>query len=211
MKFTKKLAVFGSAVLLTFSSMVFAANYVEGTHYQVVAKPGIPSVPGKIEVLEFFWYGCPHCYKLEGKVTKWKKSLPEDVNFVAMPAVAAPHWKVLGSAYFAAESLGIAERSHSGVFNAIHRDKRPLNTPAQVASFYTQYGVTEQQVLDKMESFGVKTSLRKSESLFRQYQLTGVPAIIVNGKYQPISKSYDEMLKVVDFLIERERKEMLSE
>lgn len=195
---------------LLFSSVAFSNSYVEGQHYRVLDKPGIPSSPGKIEVREFFWYGCPHCFKLEAKLTEWKKNIPADVNLVTTPAVAAPNWQVLAAAYLAAENLGIIEKSHSATFNALHRDRKILNTPEQVAEFYTQFGVAKQDVLDQMNSFGVKTTLRKSEALFRQYQLTGVPAIIVNGKYQPTGQSYDEMMRVVDFLIEKERKEMLS-
>jgi thiol:disulfide interchange protein DsbA len=195
---------------LMFSGFAFSESYVEGKHYRVLDKPGIPTAPGKIEVREFFWYGCPHCFSLEGKVANWKKSLASDVNFVASPAVAAPNWQVLGAAFFAAENLGIAEKSHGAVFNAIHRDKKTLSTPDQVAEFYTQFGVSKQDFLNQMDAFSVKTSLRKSEALFRQYQLTGVPAIIVNGKYQPTGHSYDEMLRVVDYLIEKERSEMVS-
>lgn len=199
-----------SIVGLMFSSLVFSESYVEGKHYLVLDKPGIPTAPGKIEVREFFWYGCPHCFSLEAKVATWKKSLASDVHFVASPAVAAPNWQVLGAAFFAAENLGIAEKSHTAVFNAIHRDRKILNTPDQVADFYTQFGVSKQDFLNQMDAFSVKTSLRKSEALFRQYQLTGVPAIIVNGKYQPTGHSYDEMLRVVDYLIEKERSEMRS-
>ena len=208
---------FSKALLLTVvlfsalaSASLYSAEFVEGEHYRVVDKPGIPAAPGKIEVREFFWYGCPHCFSLEGKLTPWRKTIASDVNFVATPAVAAAHWKVLGSAFLAAENLGISEKSHSAVFNALHRDRQVLNSPEQVAAFYTRFGVTEQDFLDQMNSFSTKTALRKAESLFRQYQLTGVPAIIVNGKYQPTSHSYDEMLRIVDFLIDKERKEMLS-
>lgn len=208
--FVKYLGAFLTASCLMLSSLAYSESYVEGEHYKVLDKQGIPSVPGKIEVREFFWYGCPHCFKLEGKLSEWKKTLPADVNFVTTPAVAAPNWQTLGAAYLAAGNLGILEKSHSATFNAIHRDRKILNTPEQIAEFYTQFGVAKQDVLDQMESFGVKTSLRKAEALFRQYQLTGVPAIIVNGKYQPIGHSYDEMLRVVDFLIEKERKEMIS-
>lgn len=207
---TKTLTVFLVSSCLVFSSLTSAETYVEGQHYRVLDKPGIPSAPGKIEVREFFWYGCPHCFKLEGKLTEWKKTLPADVNLVTTPAVAAPNWQVLAAAYLAAENLGIIEKSHSATFNALHRDRKILNTPEQVAEFYVQFGVAKQDVLDQMNSFGVKTELRKSEALFRQYQLTGVPALIVHGKYQPTGQSYDEMLRVVDFLIEKERKAMLS-
>ncbi len=205
MKFNKWFT--GSLVVLALlvSTHIKAEIFVEGRHYQVIANPGIPEIPGKIEVREFFWYGCPHCFSLEGKLQSWKKNLANDVSFITTPAVAAPHWKPLGAAYYAAESLKIKDQSHSAMFNALHRDKQRIQTPEQIAAFYSQFGVEQQAFLDQMESFSVKTSLRKAESLFRQYQLTGVPAIIVNGKYQPVSSSYDEMLRIVDFLIEKER------
>ena len=196
--------------LTLFGAASYAAEYVEGTHFRVLEKPGIPSAPGKIEVRDFFWYGCPHCYSLEGKMSVWKKTMAEDVNFVATPAVAAPSWKLLGSAYFAAENLKVAEKGHTALFDALHKDRQRIATPDQAAAFYSQFGVSKEAFLEQMESFAVKTSLRRAENLFRQYQLTGVPAIIVNGKYQVTSKSYDEMLRIVDFLIEKERREALA-
>ena len=171
---------------------------------------GFQEVLGKIEVKEFFWYGCPHCYTLEGKLKEWKKTLPSDVNFVGAPAIAAAHWKVLGLAYLAAENLGISEQSHDAVFAALHKDRKILSTPEQVAEFYSQFGVEKEAFLEEMNSFSVKTAARRAENLFRQYQLTGTPALIVNGKYQPVSRSYDELLRIVDFLIEKERKAMDS-
>lgn len=213
MLFTHKRFLLPFLVLIGLMSNapVFAQEYVEGEHYRLVETPGIPELPGKIEVREFFWYGCPHCYTLEGKLSSWKKNLPDDVNFIATPALAAPHWKILGEAFLAAQNLGIAEESHSAVFNALHRDRKTLSTPEQVASFYSQFGVSEKDFLAQMNSFTVKTAARKAEGLFRQYQLTGTPAIIVNGKYQPVSKSYDELLRIIDFLIEKERQEVLSQ
>lgn len=196
------------------SSIGFAAEsagkYIEGRDYKVLKTPGIPSTFGKIEVREFFWYGCPHCFKLEQSISPWKRGLAKDVDFVMTPAVAAPHWKVLGAAYYAAKNLGLSDKAHSDIFNHIHKHRHSLNTPGQVAKFYSQYGVSKDEFLKEMESFSVKTAMRKSTSLFRQYQLSAVPAIVVNGKYQPMAKTYQEMLKVVDFLVEKERKAMMG-
>ena len=189
----------------TFLGVVMADNYVEGKNYRVLERPGIPSVPGKIEVQEFFWYGCPHCYQLEGKISAWSKTLPADVNFIHTPAVAAPHWELLASGYFAANNLGVAKEAHAALFDALHRDRKRIATTEQLAAFYKDYGVEEAAFLAQINSFTVKTALRKSEQSFRQYGLTGVPAVIVNGKYQVLGQSYDEMLRVVDFLIDKER------
>ncbi len=210
MKFLK-LSIFTLTVALAFfSALAVSAEYQEGKHYRVLENPGIPSEPGKVEVREFFWYGCPHCFKLEGALDSWKKSLPDDVSFVPTPAVSAPHWKVLGNAYYAAESLGIADKGHKAMFKALHVDRQRYNTPAQVAEFYAQFGATEQEFMDKMNSFSVKTAMRRSDNLFRQYQLTGVPALIVNGKYQVVGANYAEMLKITDYLISKERKATLQ-
>jgi thiol:disulfide interchange protein DsbA len=205
-----KSLLLGVFLLGCFPSFAQAEVFKEGEHYMLVDNPGIPSEPGKIEVREFFWYGCPHCFSLEGKITPWKKNLSEDVNFIATPAIAAPHWKLLGNAYFAAKSLGIVEKSHASLFASIHKDRKRYTTPEQVAEFYSQFGVSKEDFLKQMNSFSNKTSMRKAEALFRQYQLTGTPAIVVNGKYVPASRSYDEMLRIVDFLIEKERKAALS-
>jgi len=132
------------------------------------------------------------------------------VNFVLTPALAASHWTLLGSAYFAAESLGVAEKTHDALFDYIHKDRNQLSTPDAVAVFYEQYGVSKEDFLKQMNSFTVKTEMRKAEALFRQYQLTGTPVIVVNGKYVPASRSYPEMLRIVDFLVEKERRESLT-
>ncbi len=201
-----------SMASLLISFTVQAAEYEEGKDYILVANPGIPSVPGKIEVREFFWYGCSHCYSLQGYLIDWKKNLSADVNFVTTPAVAetAGHWKLLGTAYFAAESLGVAEKSHDALFDYIHRDHNRVATPEDAADFYVQYGVSKEDFLNQMRSFTVKTELRKAEALFRQYQLEGTPSIVVNGKYIPVSRSFPEMMRIVDFLIEKERREGFS-
>jgi len=187
-----------------------ADAYHEGKNYRVLERPGIPSVPGKIEVREFFWYGCPHCYQLEGKISAWSRTLPSDVNFIHTPAVAAPHWELLASGYFAASNLGVAKEAHAALFDALHKDRKRIATAEQLAAFYKDYGVEESAFLAQLNSFAVKTALRKSEQSFRQYGLTGVPAVIVNGKYQVLGQSYDEMLRVVDFLIDKERQAMNS-
>ena len=197
-------------VSLFLSFSLQAAEFEEGKDYMLLANPGIPSVPGKIEVREFFWYGCSHCYTLQGYIIDWKKRQSEDVNFVLTPALAADHWKLLGTAYFAAENLGVAEKSHDALFDYIHKDRNQNSTPEAAAVFYEQYGVKKDELLNQMNSFTVKTEMRKAESLFRQYQLTGTPAIVVNGKYVPASRSYPEMLRIVDFLVEKERREGLS-
>lgn len=209
------ISVFG-LVFFTLSSLLFvetesfAETFVEGQHYKVLNTPGAVDDPSKIEVREFFWYGCGHCYKFEAYLNPWKKGLADDVNVVLTPGLAAPHWKLLGSGYYAAKNLGIDKQSHKALFDAIHKDKRSMVTADQLASFYSAYGVTEDAFKDQLNSFSVKTSTRKAEQLFRQYGLTGVPAVVVNGKYQAVAKNFQEMIQVIDFLVEKERRALAS-
>lgn len=196
-------------VLALFSSLAMAADFVEGKHYVKLATPVAVSEPGKIEVAELFWYGCPHCFEFEPYIEPWIKTLPDDVRFERVPGTFSKLWKTHASAFYAAEALGIGEKLHADFFNRIHRQNQRLADNNSLAKFFAEYGVTETQAKKALKSFGVKSRVQQAGARLRGYQAMGVPGIVVNGKYRidtGMAGSWTNMLKVAEFLIEKERK-----
>jgi thiol:disulfide interchange protein DsbA len=180
-----------------------------GTHYRVMTPVQPTSVdPGKIEVLEIFWYGCPHCYTLEPHLKEWvENEMPSNAEFVRIPATLNRSWQVHARAYYTAEALGQLDEIHDGLFKALNVDRNPLNTEDKLIEFFAGYGVSEQEFLEAFNSFAVQTKLRRADSLVRRYRITGVPAMVVNGKYvtgADMSGGIPQLFEVVEFLIEKE-------
>ncbi|QKI88087.1 thiol:disulfide interchange protein DsbA/DsbL [Thiomicrorhabdus xiamenensis] len=176
-----------------------------GVHYKVLKKPQ-PIAPAKKKVVEVFGYGCPHCYHLEDSLNEWLKNKPEDVEFERMPVVFNnPNWIFMARVFYTAQELGILEQSHEAFFHAIHRDRKPLFSVDALADFYTQFGVEKQKFIDTYTGFSVDQKIRQAGKLTRDYEVEGVPALIVNGKYLtdvPMAGSRKELWQVVDQLVE---------
>lgn len=194
---------------LGLSGLALAAEPVAGEDYQVLDE-AVPSQveDGKIEVTEAFWYGCPHCYNLEDPLNAWVAELPDDVAFVRMPATMGGDWNKHAAAFFAASELGILEEVHEDFFDAIHQDGRQLTEVDEVAAFFADYGVSEEEASKALTSFGVKSQVNQAHARMRAYQLMGVPGLIVDGRYviTPGSAgSLDNMLQIADALVAQVR------
>jgi thiol:disulfide interchange protein DsbA len=172
--------------------------YKEGVHYELLPEPVATSTDDKIEVVELFWYGCPHCFKLEPQVESWLKNKPENVEFVRIPAVLGRHWEIGARAYYTAEELGILEQTHQAMFDAIHVQNRPMADEQQLAEFFAEHGVDQAAFEKAFKSFNVQAKFSRAQELVRRYRIRGVPSLIVNGKYK--ASSFD----VVDYLISKE-------
>lgn len=194
-----------TAMVMAFSANAMAADYVAGKDYTVIKNPGKVDVPGKIEVREFFWYGCPHCFKLEPYMQTWLKALPKDVNFVRSPAAMNKTWEQGARAYYVSEELGIRKKTHLPLFHAVQVENKQLFDQASQAKFFTKFGVPEAKFNSLYNSFSVSSKIAKSNQLAQQYQLTGVPAVVVNGKYV-VQGEDGKVTQVVNYLIEKERK-----
>lgn len=199
-----------AAIALLFAAWAVAAEqaYQEGVSYERVTPPQPTENPNKIEVMEFFWYGCPHCYRFEPHLEAWLQDLPEDVYFIRQPAVFSPLWKIHAKAYFAAQALGVVDKVHADFYNAIQNQRRPLKTEDELAKFFAEQGVDEKRFRNAFHSFLVDTKLRQAETMSARYGVTGVPAVIINGKYRtngPLAKSYPNMVSIMNYLIEKER------
>jgi thiol:disulfide interchange protein DsbA len=189
-----------------------AQEYTDGKEYLSLKTPQPTSSGEKIEVMEVFYYGCPHCYRLEPFLESWNSSKPGDVVFVRMPAVFGPSWEMLAKAYYTAELLGVTDKIHHALFKAIHQDKKKVGDVAAVQGIFLEQGVSAEVFNNTFNSFDVSVKLNRAKQLAgkppNKYGITGVPTIIVNGKYSTSGSqagSNQNIIKVMDYLIAEER------
>ncbi|RJG12646.1 thiol:disulfide interchange protein DsbA/DsbL [Pseudomonas cavernicola] len=201
-----------SAALATASLFGMTANAAEpiqaGKQYVELSSPVPVSKPGQIEVVELFWYGCPHCYHFEPTINPWVEKLPKDVNFIRIPAMFGGLWNVHGQLFITLESMKVENKVHAAIFEAIQKDGKKLATPEEMAEFLVTQGIDKDEFLKTYNSFGVKSQMEKAKKLAMAYQISGVPVLIVNGKYRfDISSSGgpEQALDVADQLIAKER------
>lgn len=195
-------------MLPVFSIAQAEEQWQAGKHYHVLSYPVRTRDASKVEVVELFWYGCPHCYSFNPLVHHWAKNLSDDVDFWLSPATFGKTWELHAQAFYAGEALGVQEKMHQPLFDAIARDHKPLSSQSALAKFFAGYGVDEDAFNKAFTSFSVKAKLGQANSRARGYRATGVPALVVNGKYRIDASSaggHENMLKVADFLIEQER------
>lgn len=186
------------------------AEYVEGTQYKRLAAP-VPTVDAsKVEVVELFWYGCPHCYRLEPDLNKWLKNKPANVVFVRVPGVFRPLWGFHAKVYYTAEVLGVLDQVNPAMFEAMHVQRRKMSSVDEVKALFAQYGVTSEKFDNAFNSFAVDAKVRRATDLTRRYGLEGVPALVINGKYVTdgvMAHGHNGMLQVTDYLISKESKQ----
>lgn len=185
------------------------ALYVEGVHYEVLAKPVRTADPAKIEVAEVFWYGCPHCYAFEPLISNWKEQLADDVVFVYSPGMWNQMMETHAQIYYAAEALGALDTVHPAAFDAIHQRNNYLQTPEAVKQLFVSNGVDADEFDKAWNSFSVTSKTKQAGTRMREYGVRGVPSLVVNGKYLITAggavATQSDMLKVADFLVEQER------
>jgi thiol:disulfide interchange protein DsbA len=171
-------------------------------------KPAQSTEPGpKVEVIEFFWYGCPHCFDLEPTLKKWLEHKPADVTFRRVPAIFRQSWVPGAQTFYTLESMGELDRMHSKVFDAIHVERQPFNDMAAITAWMGKNGVDAKKFEDTAKSFAVSGKVQRAQQMSAAYQLTGVPALVVDGKYIALGNSFDGMLAILDQLIDRARTE----
>ncbi len=199
----------GLLIVLCLPVMAQAADFVEGTNYQRIVPAQPTETKGKIEVVELFWYGCPHCHRFQPYMERWAKKLPADVEYRRMPAVLAQHWAIHARAFYAAEALGVLEEIHQPLFNAIHSEKRRLDTEERLADFFAGHGVSKEDFSKAFKSFAVDAKLRRAREMSRRYETRATPSVVVNGKYifstDNANGNFNTMIRIIDALIEQER------
>lgn len=201
-------ATLGGAIALPAQAQGKAPQ--EGTDYLVLDKPATTEAPaGKIEVVEFFWYSCPHCFRFEPQLQAWLKKLPKDIAFRRAPVSFRPDFEPQQRLYYVLESLNKVEELHKKVFDAIHIDKLPLNTADSIALWAEKQGINKAKFVEAYNSFPIVTKVRKATQLQDQYKVQGVPAIGVAGRWYTDGTqagSMEHALTVTDFLVGLARK-----
>lgn len=191
------------AIATTFN----ATQAAEPVGYELVTPAQPTHDASKVEVIEFFWYGCPHCFDFEPTLAKWVKSLPKNVEFIRQPAVFSDLWGKHAKAYYTAEALGVVEKVHQDFFDTIQIKKEHLETEEQLAKFFAAHGVAEADFKKAYNSFPVDMKVRQASVTAGKYGISGVPAIVINGKYKtsgPLAGSHEKMIEIMDKLIAQE-------
>ena len=193
-------------VLSLFCSSAFSKDYQEGRHYELI-EPLPTRNPEKIEVIEFFWFGCGHCFSLEQLIKDWKSEVSSEVDFFRLPVVWNAQTKTHAKLFFATETLQVPE-AIQGIFSAIHYNRKMMLSDKEIIPFFQGYGIQEDKYLAATNSLGLKNNLRKAELFAFKYGIKGVPAFIVNGKYKVSATreiGTEDLLDVVNYLIEKEQ------
>lgn len=190
-------------------TLVHAATpMVEGQGYSLLQPPMPVAVPGKIEVIEFFGYWCPHCNAFEPKLAAWAKTLPQDVNFRRIPVAwqdgQVPYQKL----FYALEAIGVTDAIQGKVFKAIHEQHLQFDSDAKIAAMAAAIGVDKTKLTEALKAFSVDSKIRTANQQIRSYQIEGVPSLAVNGRYvtsPQMAKGEVQALNVVDALIQKAR------
>ena len=208
---------FGGVSSLAATAALWSPTWVQaqakapqaGTDFIKLDKPAPVEAPvGKIEVVEFFWYSCPHCSAFEPMLSAWVKTLPKDVAFKRVPIAFRDDFVPQQKLFFALESLGLVEKLHARVFTAIHGEKLNLSSAEAITAWVVKQGVDKPKFLEQFNSFATSTKATRAKQLQNTYQLEGVPALGVAGLYYTdgsLAKSMDRALQVADILIAQVR------
>ena len=199
-------AVFAAASL--FGAAAHADDIQAGKQYTELSSPVPVSEPGKIEVVELFWYGCPHCYHFEPTLNPWVEKLPQDVVFKRVPAMFGGPWDAHGQMFLTLEAMGVEAKVHNAVFDAIQNQRKRLTKPEEMAEFLATQGVDKDKFLATFNSFAIKGQVNQAKELAKKYEITGVPSMVVDGKYRfdlGTAGGPEGVLQVADQLIAKER------
>lgn len=207
--FTRALAMFAAA-LLSWSAFAAPDSAFEGHDFARLKNPQPVATGKKIEVLEFFWYRCPHCFQLEPGLDKWLKTLPRDVQVRRVPAVFRDDWMPGAKLYYTLEQMGLLNRLHNKVFNAYHVENLNLNDPAVLGDWIAKQGGDRKKFETVYNSFSIQSKAMQGARLGTRYGITGVPVFIIDGKYttsMSMTNSEPRLFEVLDQLIDRARAE----
>ncbi len=180
----------------------------EGEQFTVLKSPRPPADPAKVEVLEFFSYACPHCYEFDPSLEKWRAHLPPDVSFRRVPVPFLYNAANFQRTSFTLEIMGQLGEAHTRLFDAVHKERKPLDTPEAIAAVLGTAGVDRAKFLEVFKSFGMPALLAKAKAATNDYDIDGVPTLAIGGRYltsPSIAGSVAAALSTADFLIQKAR------
>ena len=200
------------SLLMFLSFSVLAAEPQMETNFDKTAQAIPTDNKNKIEVMELFWYGCIHCYQMDPLLNEWVKKLPKDVYFKRVPAIPRPEWAPMARAFYAMETLGVSEKLHTPIFDAVHKEKtlNPADEKAILEWVTLKSGLDRKKVEEAFNSFSMNASLNRAAQMFRAAGATGVPSLVIDGKYitsSTMAGGNNEALKLADDIIANIRKD----
>jgi thiol:disulfide interchange protein DsbA len=209
--FSLTMGSWAAGALALFPAGVFAQSAAPraGADYTQLGKPVPTDAPaGKVEVIEFFWYNCPHCNAFESTLAAWVKTLPKDVAFRRVPIAFNEDFVPQQRLFYALEAMGLVDKLHARVFAAIHEEKQKLTTGEAIINWMVRQGVDKLKFSEQFNSFSANTKASRARQTQDAYQIEGVPALGVAGRYWTdgaMAKSMDRALIVTDFLVAQSR------
>jgi len=204
------IALLGVVFTLSACAQEATGDYKEGKDYFVLEQPVRTADPSKIEVAEVFSYHCPHCLHFEALLQVWEKQQADDVDFVQTHAKWNAQMEPLSRGFYTSIALKIKDKTHMDAFKAFQVEHKPLATAEDWAEFFSAYGVDKAKAINTYNSFGVNSMVMQAEARMRSYKVSGTPEMVVEGKYRinaNMTGGQGDMLKVVDFLVAKVRKE----
>ncbi|WP_395374280.1 DsbA family protein [Marinicella sp. W31] len=188
------------------------ADYQAGIHYEVLSPVWDTEVKDEVVVYEFFGYLCPHCNTFQPYMHSFEAKKADNVKLVRVPVIFQPMWKIYAQSYYTAEAMGLLEQTHQAMFDAIHKQRRQFRSIEQIADWYaSSFGVDREKFLSTANSFVIDNLLRKSDKMMRAMDIRSTPTVVVDGKFKPKAdalKTRAELMQVVDFLVEEQRKSL---
>ena len=204
--FSRRTALSIFAGLLVSAASFGQALYQEGVQFTRLKQPMPVGSGAQIEVLEVFSYACPHCGHLEPTMETWRKNMPKNAKFTALPAIFQESWAAYARAYYAAEQLQILEKTHSAMFKALYEQNKQFKSVEDMANWYAAYGVTAKQFTDAFTAPGMEAKLKRVMELTPRYEVAGTPTLIIDGKYSfdvTSAGGIDKVSALLNFLINK--------
>ena len=201
-------------LLITPVGLAQSGDITVSGRYERIDPPAATEAPDQVEVVELFWYGCPHCFDFEPFLSRWQETKPEYVKFRRLPAIFRESWEPHARAYYTAEILGVVDQIHQPLFEAMHTQKRKLMTKEELMAFFAEHGVDRATFSRTYDSFTVDSLISRSKVMQARYGVMGVPAIVVNGKYRTSGSeagSLENVIPIIEVLVEQEHKALRSE
>ncbi|HET7587571.1 MAG TPA: thiol:disulfide interchange protein DsbA/DsbL [Gammaproteobacteria bacterium] len=197
-----------AVTVFAFPQMAAADQPEAGVNYQVLDTAQPTSAPaGKVEVIEFFWYACPHCFAFEPYLEDWLAYKPENVVFVRVPVVKGFQWAdAMAHAYYTEKALGVVDKLHDAIFNEIHQKRHLLKSKEDFKAFFEQHGVSGEDFESAWNSFSVAMNVKRAANLQQAYRIMGVPTVAVGGRYTATlhaGQGIEDLPDVIDYLVKK--------